>query len=88
MTPVLDRSRNMEHEEDILSFGNIRLKCKESQKDLIEFILLYSKYDLLTLSEILGVSVVSLSHVISGKCYLHAEIAKKLVQWIFVFINR
>jgi hypothetical protein len=60
---------------------------KEAQKYLIEFILTYSNYDLKTLSEILEVSPLLLSQVVSGFSYLEHIVALRLIEWFFIVIG-
>lgn len=60
---------------------------KEAQKHLIEFFLLYSKYDLKCLADILGVNSTMLSRVLRGEIYLAKDIATKLIKWIWVLIS-
>lgn len=60
---------------------------KESQKYIIEFILRYCNYDLVMLAEILDVSPLLLSHVISGFSYLNDRVALRLMDWFFIIIR-
>ncbi|MFU7598185.1 hypothetical protein ACM9VS_05060 [Legionella pneumophila] len=60
---------------------------KEAQKYLIEFILTHGNYDLKTLAEVLDVSPLLLSKVVSGSSYLEDAVALRLLEWFFIFIG-
>ncbi|CEG57866.1 hypothetical protein [Legionella fallonii] len=60
---------------------------KEAQKYLIEFILTHGNYDLKALAEILDVSPLLLSQVVSGFSYLEDANALRLYDWFFLFIG-
>lgn len=60
---------------------------KETQKYLIEFILMHCKYDLVALAEVLDVSPLLLSHVVSGYSYLKHDVALRLKDWFLIAIG-
>ena len=60
---------------------------KEAQKYLIEFMLKYTNYDLQSLAELLDVSALLLSDVLSGKGYLKPHVGKNLMSWFLLSLN-
>ncbi|HAU1059745.1 TPA: hypothetical protein ACT9LO_002539 [Legionella pneumophila] len=70
------------------SDNGVGFKCeKEVQKYIIEFLLTYSGYDLISLSEVLGCNTILLSMVLSGKDYLDSTKTEQLIKWFFLFLG-
>ena len=63
------------------------IRTKDYQKYLIEFILTYSCYDLISLAEILNVNTLTLSQVARGFIYLDDESALRLLKYFFICIG-
>ncbi|QLZ68977.1 hypothetical protein FOLKNPGA_01757 [Legionella sp. PC1000] len=59
----------------------------KSQKIIVKMILHHTFLDLESFAEILEVNPLILSHVANGKEYFDRDTFKKLIDWLFIFLN-
>ena len=60
---------------------------KHNQKNILEFFLIHSEYDLKDLSELLEVTPFLLNLVLNGKEYLPESKALQMLEWLLVLIG-